>query len=662
MPYWYVLTDRMIAASERLCEEAMRQESDFDPYRAGMTSAMTEEMFFTSFVEGAQIPLQEAMDFLQRGTEPESIQEQMIWNNRRAWAEMTGTIYRPLDDSFVKTLAYMLTEEMEGCAENYRQTDQHVIAAMNSEPYDVPTAYSLPNRMYEYYAYLQRPDEHPLIKAAVAQAFLLVTRPFPEGNERLSRMMSSAVLMRCGYDFFRDISISSVIARESYRYYKCMREIIRAENGGDLTYFLQYYLELLVRALDMRNERLRKREEEALEREREMAMKPLERVPPPPDENQHSKALGDEGTDELAPDMAEQSIGGETLKVVPLQLQSNSFDKRTEVESAAVEQDMDGSAEMDETDVAGQDAVLMNSVEEESPPGDEYFMSVLERMENSRSEHVRRTASVVRIILAKGKTGFTRKEWMKFSGMSEVRSRDSCDYLLSRRLIRNSSPLKTSAEYVFTHLQENDDHHPDAKRPSVDLIRQLREMANNETNKGSQRVCSILLDLVEKGVYAFSAQDVARAYNIGKSTSGGHLRCAVNLGFVHMEKSRTIHQSPLYVFNHDRVMGVRWNCLTKKQREMITMLYDVCKTREFSVRDAAAITSLSESSMVYHLHHFVQCGIMKARTELGKKDAYSLATTPKRHPSCFLQEDPTDEQGVSPSSVSVKYPYAAAGA
>ena len=116
----------------------------------------------------------------------------------------------------------------------------------------------------------------------MAQAYLLVTRPFPEGNERLSRMMSSAVLLRSGYDFFRDISISSVIARESYRYYKCMCEIIRSENGGDLTYFLQYYLELLVRALDVRNERQRKREQEAREREeealrqeRELARQPL---------------------------------------------------------------------------------------------------------------------------------------------------------------------------------------------------------------------------------------------------------------------------------------------------------------------------------------------------------------------------------------------------
>ena len=113
MPYWYVLTDRMIAASERLCAEAMTRDDTFDPYRAEMTSAMTEEMFFTSFVEGAQIPLQEVMDFLARGTEPESIQEQMIWNNRRAWSELANGIYRPLDEEFIRRLAMTLTEGMD---------------------------------------------------------------------------------------------------------------------------------------------------------------------------------------------------------------------------------------------------------------------------------------------------------------------------------------------------------------------------------------------------------------------------------------------------------------------------------------------------------------------------------------------------------------------
>ena len=278
-PYWYVLTDKMVAASERLVEETMNQDERFDPYRAPMTSAMTEEMFFTSFVEGAQIPLQEAMDFLGRGTEPEDVQEQMIWNNRQAWSVMVKALYKPMDETFVKSLAYMLTDEMEGRADGYRQTDRHPIAAMHSEPYEVPTAVSLPDRMQEYYGFLQTPSVHPLIKAAVGQAYLLAARPFPEGNERLSRMISSAVLLRSGYDFFRDISISSLIARENYRYYKAMCDILRPENGSDLTYFIEYYIDLLARALEAKKERDKQREDKqnnnTLERERLMAQQPL---------------------------------------------------------------------------------------------------------------------------------------------------------------------------------------------------------------------------------------------------------------------------------------------------------------------------------------------------------------------------------------------------
>ena len=135
-----------------------------------------------------------------------------------------------------------------------------------------------------------------LIKATVAQAYPLVIRPFPEGNERLSRMMSSAVLLRCGYDFFRDISISSVIARENYRYYKAMCDILRPENGGDMTYFMEYYLDLLARAVDLQKERLRRKEEDALTRERALARESLKAtaVSPPAPQGEPSAAAPEE--------------------------------------------------------------------------------------------------------------------------------------------------------------------------------------------------------------------------------------------------------------------------------------------------------------------------------------------------------------------------------
>ena len=121
---------------------------------------------------------------------------------------------------------------------------------MQDESYQVPPAARIPALMYEYYRFMNDQNVHPLIKTSVGAAFLLVTRPFPEGNERLSRMISSMVLLRSGYSFFCDISLSSVIAKETWQYYQNVCEIMREDNDGDLTYFLEYFLEMLVRALD----------------------------------------------------------------------------------------------------------------------------------------------------------------------------------------------------------------------------------------------------------------------------------------------------------------------------------------------------------------------------------------------------------------------------
>ena len=181
----------MVKASERLAEEAVSCEERFDPYRMKMTSAMTKEMYFTSYVEGASIGFEEAMNFLGRGTPPENINEQMIWNNFQSWKGMIKHLYLPVNQGNLLMLARSLPDGMDPCAEEYRQTDHHPVYAMQNEPYHVPPAVRIPALMHEYYRFMNDPAVHPLIKAPVGAAFLLVTRPFPDGNERLSRMISS---------------------------------------------------------------------------------------------------------------------------------------------------------------------------------------------------------------------------------------------------------------------------------------------------------------------------------------------------------------------------------------------------------------------------------------------------------------------------------------
>ena len=274
-PYWYVTTDKMVKASERLCEEAMKHDAFFDPYRIplsqSLTYALSQEAYFTSFVEGADYSIQAAVEFLRRGSEPENAYEQNIMNNYQAGSYLLSALSIPFDEDFVKELAATLTDGQSG----YRTTDVPSIPAMEGEPFTVPPGHLLPDRMNRFYAFLADVRVHPLIKAAVGQAYILTTRPFPEANERLGRLISTAVLLRYGYDYFLDISISAYIARESFRYFKAMREIICSDNEGDLTYFVEYYLELLVRALDGTRMEEAERQQSQLEAERKMALQPL---------------------------------------------------------------------------------------------------------------------------------------------------------------------------------------------------------------------------------------------------------------------------------------------------------------------------------------------------------------------------------------------------
>ena len=275
-PYWYVTTEKMVAASEKIVETLLENENEFDPYTEAPAVSTLEEVFYTSYVDGSQMTMQEAMAFLQSESPPRDVEELMIVNNRQAGNFASANLYRPVDEAFLQDLAYILTEGLDEGSHEFRKTDWVDFASADGEPFSFPTAQAIPDRVKELTAFLADSKTHPLIKAAVAQAWVMVIRPFPEGNERLGRILSSVILLRAGYAFFSDISLSALIARKGYGYYEAIANILREENGGDLTYFVEYFLELLSRAIDERRLRMSRKEEQNLAAEVEMAKAPLQ--------------------------------------------------------------------------------------------------------------------------------------------------------------------------------------------------------------------------------------------------------------------------------------------------------------------------------------------------------------------------------------------------
>ena len=274
-PYWFVTTEKMILASEKIVEALFEHEAEFDPYDGPSTVSGLEEVFYTSFVEGAQITMQEAMSFLSEGLQPKDIEEQLIANNRAAGGFAATHLARRIDEAFLRELNAILTDGMDGGGGEYRNSEDTDYISVSGEGCIFPKPDTIPERVRNLCGFLAMPKIHPLIKAAVAQGYILALRPFAEGNDRLGRILSSMLLHRCGYGFFGEVSLSALIARKSYAYYEAVENILREENGGDFTYFIEYFLELLSRAIDERRYRLGQQNENQLRREAELARQPL---------------------------------------------------------------------------------------------------------------------------------------------------------------------------------------------------------------------------------------------------------------------------------------------------------------------------------------------------------------------------------------------------
>ena len=260
-PYWYVTTDAMIAASEKIIE-AVYENDDAVPEQTDKVGddipnfklSSIEEVFFTSFVEGSPMKLEDAMNFLQSGEAPHDIEEQIIVNNRLAALFAEQNLTGDIDSDFIQQLNGILTNGLDNGGTNYRAVDHAAIPYLGQEPYRVAPAAVLPDRVNEFIAFINSMGDttHPLIKAAITHVWILITRPFPEGNERLGRLLSSFLLLRSGYSIFSGVSFSALIARRTYTYYSALANVLRDENGGDLTYFIEYYLDLLVKGLAKR--------------------------------------------------------------------------------------------------------------------------------------------------------------------------------------------------------------------------------------------------------------------------------------------------------------------------------------------------------------------------------------------------------------------------
>ena len=156
---------------------------------------------------------------------------------------------------------------------SYKTLPNHVEACDESGKslgvvFETAAPFDTPRRMAELVEWLARTEKerslHPLLVIGVFVVVFLEIHPFQDGNGRLSRILTTLMLLRAGYAYVPYSSLESVIEQSKESYHLSLRQTqgtIRTE-APDWNPWLEFFL----RALQSQKQRLEKK----MERERVM--------------------------------------------------------------------------------------------------------------------------------------------------------------------------------------------------------------------------------------------------------------------------------------------------------------------------------------------------------------------------------------------------------
>ena len=203
----------------------------------------------------------------------------------RAWSDI------PITENYVKQLHRDLlrfSDKDERHRGEYK-TLRNDVGAFDADGqmigivFETATPFDTPRQMTELIAWLDQTRElrrlHPLLIVAVFIVVFLAIHPFQDGNGRLSRVLTTLLLLQAGYAYVPYSSLESVIESSKEGYYLGLRQTqttIRTEAPN-----WQPWLLFFMRALQQQKRRLAvkvEREKNALAALPELAVKILDYV------------------------------------------------------------------------------------------------------------------------------------------------------------------------------------------------------------------------------------------------------------------------------------------------------------------------------------------------------------------------------------------------
>ncbi len=122
--------------------------------------------------------------------------------------------------------------------------------------FETSSPFETPRKMQELVGWtnslLDDESQHPLIVVAIFTVVFLAIHPFQDGNGRLSRILTSLLLLKAGYSYIPYSSMESVIEQNKESYYLSLRRTQTTLDGAQIHWlpWLRFFLLSLKRQKD----------------------------------------------------------------------------------------------------------------------------------------------------------------------------------------------------------------------------------------------------------------------------------------------------------------------------------------------------------------------------------------------------------------------------
>jgi Fic family protein len=225
-----------------------------------ISSLVMEEAISSSQLEGASTTRKVAKDILVSKSKPKTKDEQMIVNNYLLMKEIQRMKDEDLSVDMILSLHEIATRgirDNDNVAGELRRSDDIVIMDYDDNILHQPPIFGeLPKRLRKLCDFANKKHSgedgsifiHPIVKAIILHFMIGYEHPFSDGNGRTARALFYWYMLKNGFDYFEYISISKFLKEAPKKY--SMSYLYSEIDDNDLTYFIYYQVDIILRAID----------------------------------------------------------------------------------------------------------------------------------------------------------------------------------------------------------------------------------------------------------------------------------------------------------------------------------------------------------------------------------------------------------------------------